>query len=90
MLISLIEDYLALVDQLLYTNQTAEDLQSVCELGQRQQKGYSVEDRLLTQRRKLVVAKSVCTDLITTAYCSITTAHSRKNKSKQLIKEQYY
>ena len=49
-----------------------------------------MEDRLLTQRRKLVVAKSVCTDLITTAHCSITTAHPGKNKSKQLIKEQYY
>ena len=49
-----------------------------------------MEDRLLTQHRKLVVAKSVCTDLITTAHCSITTAHPGKNKSKQLIKEQYY
>ena len=49
-----------------------------------------MEDRLLKQCRKLVVTESVCTDLITTAYCSITTAYPRKNKSKQLIKEQYY
>ena len=49
-----------------------------------------MEDRLLKQKGKLVVAKSVCTDLITTAYCSITIVYSSKNKSKQLIKEQYY
>jgi hypothetical protein len=46
-----------------------------------------IEDRLLKRYRKLIVTKSVYIDLITTVYCSITTAHPDKTKTKQLIKE---
>ena len=85
-----IEDQLVLVDRLLQVNRTAKALEDTRKLGQNQQKGYSIEDGLLKRHGKLVVAESVRTDLITTAHCSITTAHPGKTKTKRLIKERYY
>ena len=55
-----------------------------------QKGGYTLENGLLKRYSKLVVAKSVHTDLITTAYCSLATAYPGKGKTKTLIKERYY
>ena len=46
-----------------------------------------MDDRLLKKQGKLVVAKSVCTNLITAVYYGITTACLSKGKAKAIIKK---
>ena len=59
-------------------------------LGQNSKGGYAMDNRLLKKQGKLVVAKSVCIDLITAVHYSITTAYLSKGKTKAIIKKQYY
>ena len=59
-------------------------------LGQNSKGGYVINNRLLKNQGKLVVAKSVCTNLITAVYYGITTAYPSKGKTKAIIKKRYY
>ena len=59
-------------------------------LGQNNKGGYAMDNRLLKKQGKLIVAKSVCIDLITAVYYGITTAHPSKGKTKAIIKKRYY
>ena len=59
-------------------------------LGQNSKGGYAMDNGLLKKQGKLIVAKSVCTDLITAVYYGITTAYPSKGKTKAIIKKRYY
>ena len=85
--LSPIQQQLDLIDEILRANRTDRDLRRARRLGQEDKAGYSMDNGLLKKQGKLVVAKSVRTDLITASHCSLVTAHPRKNKTKALIKE---
>jgi hypothetical protein len=59
-------------------------------LAQDHKNRYSLEGRLLKKNRKLIITESVYTSLIIAVYYSLTIAYPGKNKTKSLIKEQYY
>lgn len=88
--LSPIQQQLDLIDEILRANRTDRDLRRARRLGQEDKAGYSMDNGLLKKQGKLVVAKSVRTDLITASHCSLATAHPGKNKTKALIKERYY
>ena len=88
--LSPISEQLDLIDEILQANRTALELERMRKLATDQKGGYTLENGLLKRHGKLVVAKSVHTDLITTAHCSLATAHPGKGKTKTLIKERYY
>ena len=48
-----------------------------------------MDNGLLKKQGKLVVAESVCIDLIIAVYYSITTAYLGKGKTKAIIKKRY-
>jgi hypothetical protein len=85
-----IQEQLDLINEILQANRTDRDLRRARKLGQEGKAGYSIDNGLLKKQGKLVVAKSVRTDLITALYYSLTTAYPGKNKTKALIKERYY
>jgi hypothetical protein len=45
---------------------------------------------LLKYQRRLVILEPVRTDLITTSYYSLATAHPSKSKIRELVKTRYY
>ena len=88
--LSPIEDQLDLIEEILRTNRTALDLTRARRLGKKNQGGYSLDNGLLKQQDRLVVAESVYIDLITALHCTLAIAHLSKNKTRALIKERYY
>ena len=88
--LSLIEDYLDLINEILQANYTALSLDKAQQLGQIQKGGYTLDNRLLKKQGRLVVAELVCTSLIIIVYYRLTIAYLSKSKTQALVKGQYY
>jgi len=86
----LIEDYLDLVGNILYTNHLAKDFSKYYKMAKINQDNYQLEDRLFKKNRYLVVAEAIYTALLIRSHYYLTTIYPGKNKTKALVKKRYY
>ena len=83
---------LDLINKLLQANRTAASLQEYREKVKDATSPWSLKNRLLKHRERLVVAEKqdLQTWLITKVYTQVSIAHPRKNKTRKIISNRYY
>ena len=89
-MLTLIQEYINLINEILQTNRIATDLARACKLGQNSKDSYTLDNRLLKYQKRLVIPESVYIDLIIASYCSLATAYPSKSKTRELVKTRYY
>ena len=83
---------LNLINKLLQANCTAPSLQKYCKKAKDITSLQSLKNGLLKHQKRLVVVKeqNLRTWLIAEAYTQVSTAYSRKNKTRRIIGDRYY